>query len=67
VEEGWPHFGVGAQVAALVQEEAFDHLDAPILRVSQADVSVPYAKNLEQLVKPNANRVVKACHRVLYR
>jgi pyruvate dehydrogenase E1 component beta subunit len=67
VEEGWPLFGVGSQVAALIQEEAFDHLDAPVLRVSQADVPMPYAKNLEQLVKPSLDRVVKACHRVLYR
>jgi pyruvate dehydrogenase E1 component beta subunit len=67
VEEGWPLFGVGSQVAALIQEEAFDHLDAPVLRVSQADVPMPYAKNLEQLVKPSLERVVKACHRVLYR
>jgi len=67
VEEGWPLFGVGSQVAALIQEEAFDHLDAPVLRVGQADVPMPYAKNLEQLVKPSLDRVVKACHRVLYR
>lgn len=66
VEEGWPLFGVGSQVAAMIQEEAFDDLDAPVLRVSQADVPMPYAKNLEQLAKPNADRVVKACHRVLY-
>lgn len=64
-EEGWPMFGVGAQVAALIQEEAFDDLDAPVLRVSQADVPMPYAKNLEQLAKPNADRLVRACHRVL--
>jgi len=67
VEEGWPLFGVGSQVAALIQEEAFDHLDAPVLRVGQADIPMPYAKNLEQLTKPNLDRVVKACHRVLYR
>lgn len=66
LEEGWPLFGVGSQVAAMIQEEAFDDLDAPVLRVSQADVPMPYAKNLEQLAKPNADRVVKACHRVLY-
>jgi len=67
VEEGWPFVGVGAQIVALIQEEAFDHLDAPVLRVTQADVPIPYAKNLEQLAKPSADRVVKACHRVLYR
>jgi len=67
VEEGWPYAGIGAQVAATIQEEAFDELDAPVLRVTQADVPMPYAKNLEQLAKPNAERVIAACKRVLYR
>jgi pyruvate dehydrogenase E1 component beta subunit len=67
VEEGWPYVGVGAQLAATIQEEAFDDLDAPVLRVTQADVPMPYAKNLEQLAKPTAQRVVEACERVLYR
>ncbi len=67
LEEGWSYLGVGAQVAALIQEEAFDDLDAPVLRVTQADVPMPYAKNLEQIAKPNADRVVRACNRVLYR
>ena len=67
LEEGWSYLGVGAQVAALIQEEAFDDLDAPVLRVSQADVPMPYAKNLEQIAKPNADRVVRACNHVLYR
>jgi len=66
LEEGWPYLGVGAQVVAIVQEEAFDHLDAPVLRVTQADVPMPYAKNLEQMAKPQAERVVKACRQVLY-
>jgi pyruvate dehydrogenase E1 component beta subunit len=66
VEEGWPYAGIGAQIVALIQEEAFDHLDAPVLRVTQADVPMPYAKNLEQLAKPDADRVVRACRRVLY-
>jgi pyruvate dehydrogenase E1 component beta subunit len=67
LEEGWPYAGIGAQIAATIQEEAFDDLDAPILRVTQADVPMPYAKNLEQLAKPNVQRVVDACRRVLYR
>ena len=67
VEEGWPFAGVGAQIAALIQEETFDYLDAPILRVTQADVPMPYAKNLEKLAKPSVERVVEACNRVLYR
>lgn len=67
LEEGWPYAGIGAQIAATIQEEAFDDLDAPVLRVTQADVPMPYAKNLEQLAKPNVQRVVDACTRVLYR
>lgn len=67
LEEGWPYGGIGAQVAATIQEEAFDYLDAPILRVTQADVPMPYAKNLEQLAKPNAQQVIDACKKVLYR
>ena len=67
VEEGWPYAGVGAQIVAMIQEEAFDDLDAPVLRVTQADVPMPYAKNLEQLAKPSAQRVTEACKRVLYR
>ena len=66
LEEGWAYVGIGAQIAALIQEEAFDHLDAPVLRVTQADVPMPYAKNLEQLAKPNAGQVVEACKKVLY-
>jgi len=67
LEEGWPYAGIGAQIAATIQEEAFDHLDAPILRVTQADVPMPYAKNLEQLAKPTAQQVIDACKKVLYR
>src|SRR2546421_424858 len=48
VEEGWPHGGVGANLAALIQEQAFDHLDAPVARVTGADVHMPYSKPLEQ-------------------
>jgi len=67
LEEGWPYAGIGAQIVATIQEEAFDYLDAPVLRVTQADVPMPYAKNLEKLAKPDAKRVVAACNRVLYR
>ncbi|MEQ9398511.1 MAG: pyruvate dehydrogenase complex E1 component subunit beta [Longimicrobiales bacterium] len=67
LEEGWSFVGVGAQVVSIIQEEAFDHLDAPVLRVTQADIPMPYAKNLENLAKPNADRVVDACNKVLYR
>ena len=67
VEEGWPFAGIGAQIVALVQAEAFDDLDAPIQRVTQGDVPLPYAKNLEVLAKPSAARIVQACNKVLYR
>ncbi len=60
VEEGWPHGGVGANIAALVQEQAFDHLDAPVGRVTGADVPMPYAKNLEQIAFPHEPEVIDA-------
>src|SRR5437763_5223936 len=52
VEEGWPHGGVGANLAALVSEQAFDDLDAPVQRVTGADVPMPYSKPLEQIAFP---------------
>jgi pyruvate dehydrogenase E1 component beta subunit len=60
VEEGWPHGGVGANIAALVQEQAFDDLDAPVQRVTGADVPMPYSKALEQAAMPHEEHVVKA-------
>jgi pyruvate dehydrogenase E1 component beta subunit len=67
VEEGWPYVGIGAQIVDVIQDEAFDDLDAPIARVMQADVPMPYAKQLERAAKPSVERVVDACARVLYR
>jgi len=60
VEEGWPHGGVGANLAALIQEQAFDHLDAPVERVTGADVPMPYSKPLEQAAIPHEEHVVRA-------
>ena len=60
VEEGWPHGGVGANLAALITEQAFDYLDAPIQRVTGADVHMPYSKRLEQAAIPHAEHVVSA-------
>jgi len=60
VEEGWPHGGVGANLAALIQEQAFDHLDAPVARVAGADVPMPYSKPLEQAAFPHEEHVVSA-------
>ena len=59
VEEGWPHGGVGANLAALIQEQAFDYLDAPIARVTGADVPMPYSKPLEQAAFPHPEHVVQ--------
>jgi pyruvate dehydrogenase E1 component beta subunit len=60
VEEGWPHGGVGANLAALIQEQAFDHLDAPVGRVTGADLPMPYSKPLEQIAYPHEPQVVEA-------
>jgi pyruvate dehydrogenase E1 component beta subunit len=60
VEEGWPHGGVGANLAALIQEQAFDHLDAPVQRVTGADVPMPYSKRMEQAAIPHSEHVVSA-------
>jgi pyruvate dehydrogenase E1 component beta subunit len=67
VEEGWGPMGVGAEVAARVVEHAFDYLDAPPLRVCQADTPLPYAANLEALSLPSAAKVVEAAKAVCYR
>jgi pyruvate/2-oxoglutarate/acetoin dehydrogenase E1 component len=60
VEEGWPHGGVGANLAALIQEQAFDHLDAPVARVTGADLPMPYSKPLEQIAFPHEPQIVEA-------
>ena len=59
VEEGWPHGGVGANLAALIQEQAFDYLDAPIARVTGADLPMPYSKPLEQIAFPHEPQIVE--------
>jgi pyruvate dehydrogenase E1 component beta subunit len=66
LEEGWEMSGIGAQIADFVQRECFDDLDAPVLRVHQADAPMPYAKNLERAAKPDAAKTVAAVRRVLY-
>ncbi|MEA2404075.1 MAG: pyruvate dehydrogenase component beta subunit [Thermoleophilaceae bacterium] len=60
VEEGWPHGGVGANLAALIQEQAFDYLDAPVGRVTGADIPMPYSKPLEQASFPHEEHVIQA-------
>ncbi len=64
VHEGYPFAGVGAEIAARIQEALFDHLDAPVLRVTGRDVPQPYATNLEKLVMPNPDRIIDAVHRL---
>ena len=67
VEEGWPWMGSGAQLADSVQRHGFDDLDAPVVRVTGRDVPMPYAKPLENVVLPTAERVRRAVHDVTYR
>src|SRR5262245_15407670 len=67
VQEGWPFAGVAAEVVALVVRDAFDYLDAPPERVTNLDVPMPYARNLEQLVLPSAERVSAAVRTLLGR
>lgn len=67
VEEGWPFAGVGAQVVDTVQREIFDELDAPVLRVTGADVPMPYNKALERAAKADPAKVIAAVNKVLYR
>ncbi len=67
IEEGWPQNGVTADIAARLQEEAFDYLDSPVLRVTGKDVPMPYAANLEKLALPSVAEVVAAAKAVLYR
>jgi pyruvate dehydrogenase E1 component beta subunit len=66
VEEGWPRFGVGAELAAIAMEHAFDYLDAPVCRVTGKDVPMPYAANLERLALPQVEDVVGAVKAVRY-
>jgi pyruvate dehydrogenase E1 component beta subunit len=67
VEEGWPVAGFGAEIADRVQRECFDQLDAPILRVTSADVPMPYAKTLEKAFLPQPEKVMDAVKKTLYR
>jgi len=66
VEEGWEVCGVGAQVVDYVQRHCFDYLDAPVLRVHQADAPMPYTKSLEKAAKPDLPKTIAAIRQVLY-
>jgi pyruvate dehydrogenase E1 component beta subunit len=63
--EGFLFAGVGAEIAARVQEACFDHLDAPVLRVANRDINQPYASNLEKMVIPNPDRIVEAAKKLM--
>jgi pyruvate dehydrogenase E1 component beta subunit len=67
VEEGFPQSGVAAEVAMKIMENAFDYLDAPVIRITGKDVPMPYAANLEKLALPNAGEIVAAARAVTYR
>ena len=67
VEEGWPVCGICSEIAAVLMEQAFDDLDAPMVRVTGEDVPMPYAANLEALALPNPNKIVQAVKAVCYR
>ncbi len=60
VEEGWPYAGIGSEIAAVIMEEAFDYLDAPVARVTGKDVPLPYAVNLEKLALPQTSEIIAA-------
>lgn len=60
VEEGWPMAGIGSEIAAVIMENAFDYLDAPVKRVCGVDVPLPYAANLEKLALPQASHIIEA-------
>jgi pyruvate dehydrogenase E1 component beta subunit len=66
VEESHPFCGVGAELSAQISEQAFDYLDAPVHRLSGADAPMPYAKNLEKLALPDAEKIIKAVREVAY-
>ncbi|MCJ7536735.1 MAG: alpha-ketoacid dehydrogenase subunit beta [Anaerolineales bacterium] len=65
VEEGWRSFGVGAEVASRIYEQAFDYVDAPIQRVAQKEVPLPYNRNLEQMALPQVEDIIQAVKEVL--
>ena len=67
VEEGWPQCGVGSEIAACVNEDAFDYLDAPVERVTGVDIPMPYAANLEAMALPKPADIVSVVKRTLFR
>jgi pyruvate dehydrogenase E1 component beta subunit len=66
LEEGWEICGIGSQIVDYIQRDCFDHLDAPVIRVHQADVPMPYAKAIEKAAKPDVAKTIAAVKRVMY-
>ena len=66
VEEGWHFAGIGSEISAQISEQAFDYLDAPVMRVTAKDVPLPYATNLEKLALPTVNEVIEKVKEVCY-
>jgi pyruvate dehydrogenase E1 component beta subunit len=66
IDESWPYGGISSEIAYRVQKDAFDYLDAPVVRINGADVSMPYAMNLVQAYLPSVEKVVKAVKEVMY-
>ena len=66
-EEGFPFAGIGAEISALISENVFDWLDAPVTRVTGKDVPMPYAANLEKLALPQVDDIINACLKVCYK
>jgi len=66
LEEGWELAGIGAQIVDYIQRDSFDDLDAPVVRVHQTDVPMPYAKNLERAAKPDVPKTIAAVKKVMY-
>ena len=65
VEEGWKSYGVGAEISSRIYEKAFDYVDAPILRVAQKEVPLPYNRTLEQMALPQVPEIVAAVKEVM--
>jgi pyruvate dehydrogenase E1 component beta subunit len=64
-EEGWRSYGVGSEISARIYEEAFDYVDAPIKRVAQKEVPLPYNRTLEQMALPQVDDIVAAVQEVM--
>lgn len=67
VEDGWPVCSISSEIAAIAMEEGFDNLDAPVLRVTNADTPTPYAENLEKKGLVNPEAIIEAVRKVCYR